>query len=184
MTPDALKLLIVLAFALVVGACTTAPLVVTHEYLAEDFYRPGAANAAVVDGGLPTVVIGAPFPGVAAEAALAPLTPPSSVAADRLSLAPAGETGTRLVLLFRPARPASDSEMCGAVEPLAALAGPAGNDGLSVQAILCRGATQLSSALGRGPAPAGVGDPAYADMIQQLLLVVMPMTVPIDLPML
>ncbi|MCF4164544.1 hypothetical protein L2U69_02635 [Zavarzinia compransoris] len=184
MTSFVPKILPAIALALLGGACALTPMVITHEYLAEDFYRPGAINAAVVDGGVPTVVVGAPFPDVGPEAALAPLKPPSSVAADHLSPAPEGAGGTRLVLLFHPARPASSGEMCGPTPPLAALAGPAGGEGLSVQAILCRGSTQLSSALGRGPAPAGTGDPAYADMVQQLLLVVMPLTVPIDLPLL
>lgn len=184
MTPYLSPLLPVLALSLVVGACTTTQAVITNEELQEDFNHPGALNPAVVDGGVPTVVVGEPFHGVSAEASLAPVKPPASVAARRLTVADDGDTGARLVIMFHPARPMTGPEICGPVARISPLATSDDGKVFSLQVALCRGDTKLSSAMSHGPHPAGVTDPAYADMVQQTLGVILPMSVPLDLPFL
>lgn len=168
---------------LILGACAaTPPTVVTHQYVDQDFYRGQGYNAAVRDGAAPVTVVGTAFRGIDAAASLAPLKPPAAVAARRF--VPAGDDGTRVVLIFHPKAPLAQADACAPAATLAANAGAAdaGDTSFSVLASLCQGRRLVSTAMVSGPAPASPADPAYGEIIGQALVEILPLTLPREVP--
>lgn len=177
-----MKFPLVSALALALGACAATPAtIVTHQYVDHEYYRGNGYNAAVRDGLAPVTVIGAPFPGIAADAALAPLKPPGSVAAR--GFAPSGDNGSRVVLVFNPRGPLARAEACAPAGQLANHAGTSSPEGGFVAiASLCQGGRMVSTAMVHAPSPTSVADPAYAAIVGQLLVEILPLTMPREVP--
>ncbi|PWR25808.1 hypothetical protein [Zavarzinia aquatilis] len=173
---------IAVATFLGLGACAATPsTVITHQDLDQEFYRGNGYNAAVRDGLAPVTVVGEPFPGVGAAAALAPLTPPASVAAR--GFAPADDAGARVVLIFHPRGPLSRADACAPAADLRAHVGAPGTEGgFTALVSLCQGSRRVSTALVHAAAPQSVSDPAYAGIMAQVLTEILPLTVPRELP--
>ncbi len=161
-----------LGAALALGACAEVPVVVTHDMVDRDYYRPAIVNAGARGDALPAAVVGAPLTGVEPAAALAPLHLPSRVNPRRLVLAPEAEL--RVVLVFNPIGEVGADTACGPLPALQAATGAPAADGFSVQAVLCAGTRRVSTAIAHGPAPKSVNDPAYAATVEAALDKVMP----------
>lgn len=157
------------------GACTTVPGTITYQDVDKDYYKSSLVSRAALDGKLPAEVVGAPLPGVGPEAALAPLTLPSSVSPRRLFSYP--QANLRVVLVFHPKAPLSRAETCLPGSVLAANAGDPASSEFSVLASLCEGERQVSTAIASGPRPTSVNDPAYAATVDAALLELMPLFV-------
>lgn len=170
--------------ALLLGACAGGPsTVITNQDLDEQSYFSNGYNATVRDGGAPASVAGTPFAGADAAALLAPLRPPAVVAASHF--VPTGDSGTRMVIIFAPKAPLDRSQLCESAEVLQpkTLAPGAGGDFRAI-ASLCRGGRPISTAQIAAPMPTSPQDPAYADIMGQLFITVMPLSVPRDIPVL
>ncbi|MFA5122453.1 hypothetical protein [Zavarzinia sp.] len=161
-----------LGAALALGACAGVPVVVTHDMVDRDYYRPAIVNAGARGAALPAAVAGAPLPGVDPAAALAPIHLPSRVNPRGLVLAPDAEL--RVVLVFNPIDEVGADTACGPLPALQAAAGAPGADEFSVQAVLCAGTRRVSTAIAHGPKPKNLNDPAYAAVVEGALDKVMP----------
>jgi len=123
--------------------------------------------APVRGGGVPTVVRGAPFPGVAPDAVIARLrAPPSYPPATRFRPARAGDT-VRLSLVFNPEARLDAAALCRGDGP--AGAGGDAAPGFVVFAAVCNGARVLVSARLTAPTVAPDDPEAFTQAMRRLL---------------
>ncbi len=165
-----------LATALIVGACANG---VTTIYGQDQtmLYSPGFVPYVTQSGNINTVIRGNPFgPG--------PLADPEVIAASLQSPAwypqfhfstrpvPGQQTDIRIVLIFNPAdRSSGGNDTCLAPQqqPIYAGGGP-----IRLQAALCVGNHYVSHLAVIGPSASSPQDPAFRDMMDQVIASLLP----------
>ena len=167
-----------LIFPIVLGLASVAcsgPFTTITRIDNETRYDPGTVVWASQDGELAAVVRGNPFPGGAADEAIAAaLSLPGWLPPARITIMPAdrSRSGHRLVLVFNPARePLGGKAACGDLS--AVLTNEAGAM-MRVQLAFCSGAEVDAEATLQAPAGRTPRDPVFRQALDDALEAMLP----------
>ena len=163
--------LIILA-TLALGACASGGIVMVTNVFQASGFSTGHVQYAAARGRMFAEIRGNAFDAQGAgfeEEIASVLRLPSYYPPARITTRPSEDTRTsqRLAFVFNPARPPGAALMCNDIDrvPLA----PSGSE-TRVQAAFCSGERLLAEAHAVGPPAAGPEDPAFQDLMRQVMV--------------